>query len=299
VAGLVTAATVNSLGHEAVIATGVEDAWVALRDGGADVLLIDWVMPEGGGRELCRRIRAEPDEDYAYVAVLSSVSDRGDVMAAMEAGADDYIVKPLDREDLAVRLVVASRVTQLHRRLAHHRHELRRLREEEALAARTDSLTGLGNRRAMDEELATLAARDRRYGHRYWLMLCDLDRFKEYNDLNGHPAGDDVLVAVAGALHGGLRAGDGVFRYGGEEFLAVLAEGSLESALETAERLRARIEGLRIQHPLNPPAGVVTISIGLTKLAGSLGPAVDRADGALYDAKAGRNRVAWRPDTGE
>jgi diguanylate cyclase (GGDEF)-like protein len=189
---------------------------------------------------------------------------------------------------------VASRVTLLHRRLAHHRHELRRLHREEAVAARTDSLTGLRNRRSMDEELATLAARDRRYGHHYWLMLCDLDRFKEYNDQYGHRAGDEVLATVAGALRQGLREGDSVFRYGGEEFLAVLAEASLESALEAAERLRRQVEGLGIQHGLNPPSGVVTISVGLTALGGSVDMAVERADTALYAAKVGRNQVTWR-----
>jgi diguanylate cyclase (GGDEF)-like protein len=218
-------------------------------------------------------------------------------MAAMEAGADDYIAKPLDQADLAVRLVVASRVTMLHRRLAHHRHELRRLHREEALAARTDSLTGLGNRRAMDEDLASLAARARRYEHRYWLLLCDLDRFKEYNDEYGHPAGDSVLTAVAGVLSHGLREGDSVFRYGGEEFLAVLTEAALESALETAERIRRQVASLRIPHRLNPPSGLVTISAGLTALTGSVATAVERADAALYAAKVERNQVAWRLET--
>ncbi|HYT39894.1 MAG TPA: diguanylate cyclase [Acidimicrobiia bacterium] len=297
VARLVAGATVTSLGHEAVLAASGEEAWAAYGEGGADVVLTDWIMPGVDGRELCRRIRAEPDGSYTYIAVVSSVSDRGDAMAAMEAGADDYIAKPLDPADLAVRLVVASRVTVLHRRLAHHRHELRRLHREEAVNARTDSLTGLGNRRSMDEELVRLAARDRRYGHHYWLMLCDLDRFKGYNDHYGHPAGDAVLAAVADALRNGLRDADSLFRYGGEEFLAVLTEASLESALETAERLRRQVEGLQILHQRNAPWGMVTMSVGLTALAGSVDMAVERADTALYVAKAGRNRVAWRLET--
>jgi diguanylate cyclase (GGDEF)-like protein len=297
VARLAAGAAVTSLGHDAVLAAGGEDAWAAYGHGGADVVLTDWTMPGVDGRELCRRIRAEPDGSYTYIAVVSSVSDRGDAMAAMEAGADDYIAKPLDQADLAVRLVVARRVTLLHRRLAHHRQELRRLHREEAVVARTDSLTGLGNRRSMDEELATLAARARRYEHHYWLMLCDLDRFKDFNDEYGHRAGDDVLAAVAGALRRGVREGDSVFRYGGEEFLAVLTEASLESALETAERLRRQVEGLQIPHRLNQPSGLVTISVGLTALGGSVGMAVGRADIALYAAKVGRNQVAWRLET--
>jgi diguanylate cyclase (GGDEF)-like protein len=294
VARLVAGAAVTNLGHEAVLAASGEEAWAAYGERGADVLLTDWVMPGVDGRELCRRIRAEPEGSYTYIAVVSSVSDRGDAMAAMEAGADDYIAKPLDPSDLAVRLVVASRVTLLHRRLAHHRHELRRLHREEALAARTDTLTGLGNRRSMNEDLAILAARARRYEHQYWLMLCDLDRFKSYNDQHGHPAGDGVLAAVAGALRQSLREGDSLFRYGGEEFLAVLTETSLESALEAAERLRRGVEGLGIPHGLNLPSGMVTISAGLTALTGSVLTAVTRADRALYAAKVGRNQVAWR-----
>jgi diguanylate cyclase (GGDEF)-like protein len=297
VARLVAGAAVISLGHEAVLAASGDEAWAAYVERGADVMLTDWVMPGVDGRELCRRIRAEPDGSYTYIVVVSSVSDRGDAMAAMEAGADDYIAKPLDPADLAVRLVVATRVTLLHRRLAHHRHELRRLHRQEALAARTDPLTGLGNRRSMDEDLVVLTARARRYEHHYWLMLCDLDRFKEYNDQHGHPAGDTVLAAVAGALRQSLRAGDSLFRYGGEEFLAVLTETSLESAMETAERLRHRVEGLGIPHELNPPSGMVTISAGLTALTGSVDMAVARADSALYAAKVGRNRVAWRLET--
>jgi two-component system, cell cycle response regulator len=294
VARLAAGAAVTSLGHTAVLAAGGEEAWAAYGEGGIDVVLTDWMMSGVNGRELCRRIRAEPDGPYAYIIVVSSVSDRVDAMAAMEAGADDYVAKPLELPDLAVRLVVARRVTVLHRRLAHHRHELRRLHREEAVAARTDSLTGLGNRRAMDEELAALAARARRYDHRYWLLLCDLDRFKDYNDGYGHPSGDEVLTTVAAALRHGLREGDPVFRYGGEEFLAVLTEASLDSALETAERLRGRVESLRIPHRLNEPSGFVTISVGLTALTGSVATAVERADNALYAAKGERNRVAWR-----
>jgi diguanylate cyclase (GGDEF)-like protein len=300
VARLVAGAAVISLGHEAVLAASGEEAWAAYGERGADVVLTDWVMPGVDGRELCRRIRAEPDGCYTYIVVVSSVSDRGDAMAAMaamEAGADDYIAKPLDPADLAVRLVVATRVTGLHRRLAHHRHELRRLHRQEALAARTDPLTGLGNRRSMDEELVILAARTRRYEHRYWLMLCDIDRFKGYNDEHGHPAGDSVLASVAGALRQSLREGDSLFRYGGEEFLAVLTETSLESALETAERLRQRVEGLGIPHELNPPFGILTISAGLTALTGPVEMAVARADSALYAAKVGRNQIAWRLET--
>ena len=273
VARLVAGSVVASLGHE--------------------VVLTDWVMPGVDGRELCRRIRTRPRGSYTYIGVVTSLSARAEAMAAMEAGADDYISKPLDPGDLAVRLVVATRVTELHRRLLWKRQELLQLHRTEALAARTDALTGLGNRRCMNDELASLAARDTRYGHRYWLLLCDIDRFKNYNDRYGHLGGDKALGAVATTLRQGLRRADSMFRYGGEEFLAVLTEESLDGARDTAERLRREVEGLRIPHALNPPTSVVTISAGLTALTGPVEEALARADTALYSAKVGRNQIAW------
>jgi PleD family two-component response regulator len=136
-------------------------------------------------------------------------------------GADDYLVKPVDLFDLRSRLIAAQRVTGLHAELARHRAEVAHL-------ARHDPLTQLGNRRSLDEDLTVLHARSLRYGRSYGLAICDIDCFKAYNDTVGHQAGDRALAAVAATIARQVRAGDGVYRYGGEEFVLVLPEQTLD-----------------------------------------------------------------------
>jgi diguanylate cyclase (GGDEF)-like protein len=186
----------------------------------------------------------------------------------MKAGADDYLSKPLDREQLQVRLIAASRVTSLHRQLNEQKAELEKLNEELFASARRDTLTGLGNRLRMREDLETLSAWLERYGHGCCLMLCDIDFFKSYNDTYGHLAGDEVLKRVARVVSENLRKGDAAYRYGGEEVLIALPEQSLQAASIVAERLRCGVEELAISHSIKkaPPPHVVTISLGLAAL---------------------------------
>jgi two-component system chemotaxis response regulator CheY len=206
----------------------------------------------------------------------------------MEAGADDYLTKPLDPVALETRLLAARRVTSLHLQLGDHRRQLAEL-------ARIDPLTNLGNRRSLGEDLAVLHARSRRYGRSYSLALLDVDHFKAYNDTYGHPAGDEALRAVASTLAVHARHTDGVYRYGGEEFLMVLPEQAPPGAIVVVERVRRAVEGLAIRHAAGV-AGVLTVSVGLA----AFHPGRDvtgeelmkEADLALYDAKtAGRNAV--------
>ena len=173
--------------------------------------------------------------------------------------------------------------------------ELERLNEELAQQARRDPLTGLGNRLRLEEDLAVYDARRVRHGHSYCVLLCDIDRFKALNDRGGHQAGDRVLCDVAGALRRESRSSDGVYRYGGEEFLVLLAESDLDGAVTVAERMRRAIHDLGIEHAGNEP-GVVTISIGAAQCPRGdrtdPADAITRADQALYLAKAqGRDRV--------
>jgi diguanylate cyclase (GGDEF)-like protein/PAS domain S-box-containing protein len=173
--------------------------------------------------------------------------------------------------------------------------ELQRLNAALADQARRDPLTGLGNRLRLDEDLLTYDARRVRYGHSYCVLLCDIDRFKALNDRHGHQAGDRVLCAVADTLRRESRTSDAVYRYGGEEFLVLLAEQTLEPALNVGERLRQAIHRLGLAHEDNEP-GVVTISIGAAQCPRGdrtdPADAIQRADEALYTAKAhGRNRV--------
>jgi diguanylate cyclase (GGDEF)-like protein len=216
----------------------------------------------------------------------------------MEAGADDYLTKPFDRDALEARMIVAERVTKLHARLAEQQRELERLNSELFTQARRDPLLGrVGNRLAMREDLDRVEHRVERYRHSYAVALCDIDRFKSYNDSVGHQAGDDVLRAIAGSLVANCRRDDAVYRYGGEELLVLLTEQDAESAGIAAERMRAAVESLGIPHPGLDPPGVVTISIGVAAGRGDDDGGADAtltsADAELYRAKqAGRNRGA-------
>jgi diguanylate cyclase (GGDEF)-like protein len=289
VSRLLVTTIVERLGHECVPADDGESAWRQFDEHKPDVLITDRMMPGIDGLELCRRIRADPRAGYTYIVLVTALGERDEVMRGMEAGADDYLVKPVDPIDLKPRLIAAQRVTDLHAELARSRAELARL-------ARTDPLTQLANRRSLDDDLRLLHARSERYGRSYCLAMCDVDRFKVYNDTYGHQAGDDALRAVAGRIAAEVRSGDGVYRYGGEELLLVLPEQTLETGLIAVERVRVAVEQLAIPH-VGGPGGVLTMSIGLAAFrpGDEVTPdqLLEQADGALYQAKSsGRNRVA-------
>ncbi|GAB4098256.1 GGDEF domain-containing response regulator [Sinomonas halotolerans] len=290
---LVAQAAVERPGHECLVADDGDSAWEMFQRYEPHVVVTDLVMPGMDGLELCRAIRAHGQEAYTYLMVLTSFNAREDVLAGLEAGADDYVAKPLDPFVLHSRLLVAQRVTSLHAQLARYRAVL-------SEQARTDPLTGLPNRLKLTEDLDTLHERAERYGQDYALAMCDVDRFKEYNDTYGHQAGDRVLQEVAAALAGGSRRGDGVYRFGGEEFLLVLPNQSWAGAKAATERARASIEALAIAHS-GSPAGVVTVSAGASAYTQGHRPDLDtmlaEADRALYAAKAaGRNTVALSED---
>ena len=290
---------VQRLGHDVLAAEDGKAAWDLYREtSDVDVIISDWMMPGADGLELCRRIRTAEKRDgqgYTYFIFLTALGDRKHLLQGLESGADDYLSKPLDRDDLGVRLTSALRVTDLHRRLAFQNEELERLNRMLFEQSRTDPLTSLGNRLSLREDLEVLRDRAERYGHRYAVVLCDVDHFKAYNDRYGHLAGDDVLRRVAATISSSLRAGDSAYRYGGEEFLMILPEQRTEAALATADRLRRAVEDLGIPHAGGTPLGVVTISGGVATSGGveDADALLKAADTALYAAKkAGRNRVS-------
>lgn len=288
------AKAVRALGHVCREAPDGERAWGMLEERRADVVISDWRMPGMSGPALCRRTRATAEEGgpYTYFILVTGLHDREHLLEGMAAGADDFQKKPVDLDELEARLVSAARVVDLHRRLAVQAKDLRRDSQTFFAASRTDTLTGLGNRLRMDEELAAARARADRYGHHYCLAICDVDNFKSFNDTLGHLAGDVALRRVAEAFREELRAGDSVYRYGGEEFVLLLPEQSLSEGVLAIERIRAAIEKLAIP----APRGVLTVSAGVAELEGDVDDTVEgwiaRADAALYEAKAhGRNRV--------
>jgi len=292
---LIAEVMLKTLGHDSLIVANGTDAWEAFVSWHPDTVISDLMMPGMTGLDLCRAIRSHPRGASTYFIVVTRLGALHEVHQGMIAGADDYLVKPLDTDDLEGRLIAATRVTSLHRQMVDHSTELEAVNHDLADLARRDPLTGLGNRRALEEDLELLEARVNRYGHRYCMALLDVDHFKSYNDTHGHQAGDVALQKVAAQLTAQARGGDEIYRYGGDEFLCIFPEQSMTSGAQAVQRMRVGLERLEIRRS-HSPAGVVTFSAGLAILDPEHPrPARDvlqDADEALYRAKQfGRNRV--------
>jgi two-component system chemotaxis response regulator CheY len=288
-------ATLTSVGHRFEAVVNGDQAWDAFTTGDFDVVISDWTMPGQTGLELCANIRRHPSGSYAYIILVTKHGDIDQVLEGMAAGADDYLVKPLNPESLRARLIAAGRVSSLHRELEERQATLEVLNVELAAIARRDPLTGLRNRRALDEDIAVLEALVARYGHRYCMAVVDVDHFKAYNDTYGHQAGDHALETLAKVLQANARTGDALYRYGGEEFLCIFPEQSLATGAQAVERMRIALEKLAIPH-VESATGVLTISAGMAILEPGetrpLSEVLGEADASLYRAKAlGRNRI--------
>ena len=291
----ILSAAVASWGLEPVVANDGAQAWEMLQaPGTCDLVIVDWMMPGIDGIELCQRIRRTPSLAATYVLLLTGRSSRADLVAGLDAGADDYMVKPIDPEELRARVQVGVRVATLQRRLAEQVAELASARDHLARIASTDALTELYSRRGWFELAATEFSRSRRYGRAVSLLLIDLDYFKRVNDTFGHDAGDRLLQTFAAMLRVECRQSDVVGRIGGEEFAILLPETSIHAAQRLAERICIASRGLK----LATAAGEIacTTSIGIGELGGedfTIDDVMRRADAALYEAKRG-GRDQWR-----
>ena len=245
-------------GHEVILAEDGDAAWAEYRSAAPEVVIADWMMPGSDGLELCRRIRTEPANPYTYIVVVTGRAASADALEAMKAGADDHLPKPFTVESLEARLVAASRLTLLHQELAEEAPRLRDLAEELPV------LTTIDNRRLLITDLEALADRTRRYGHRYWLAVLEIDRLDRYRQYHGAPATQQVLERVGSLLQRQSRAGDSVHFLGEAQFLLVLPEQDDRSVQRAAARLRRAVEAMGISHVHNPPKKVVTVSMGLS-----------------------------------
>ena len=263
------------------------EAFQMYRDKTPNIVITDWIMPDFSGLELCERIRSEKAFPYTYVILMTSNTEKDGVVRGLQAGADDYLVKPFDANEMLARIGVGRRIVDLHRRLEDKSAKLEEV-------ARTDVLTGLPNRRAIEEWANKEVKGAARHGFPVWVVLGDLDGFKEINDTFGHEAGDTVLRTFADTLRKLTRISDMCGRLGGDEFLIVISHVSADNIELAINRFRELFAALSF-----PFAGK-SISISATfGVAGSesgnlsdFDALVRKADEMLYEAKrAGRNCV--------
>jgi diguanylate cyclase (GGDEF)-like protein len=271
----------------------------------ADVLVTDLMMPGLDGIGLCRAIRSDAGGAMTYVVLLTGSGDHDKLVEAFDAGADDFVQKPIVRREFEARLRAARRVVTLQRQLARDAERLREtnarleaLNRQLATVALTDSLTGLPNRRHLLERLRQDWSQALRKGLDFCIVFVDIDHFKNVNDVRGHDAGDIVLERTARVLRRSVRSEDVVGRFGGEEFLIMFTGCDGPSAVRLAERIRESLAAEQFGmggHPWH-----VTASFGVAAVRAADGldwsDVVRCADEALYQAKhLGRNRVVLQP----
>ncbi len=274
-------------GYKVIVAEdGVQAMGVLMEDNSPSLAVLDWMMPGVDGLEICRHIRKQTNKPYIYILLITAKRQKKDLVEAMEAGADDFISKPPDKNELRMRLRAGKRIITLQNELRHQTTH--------------DFLTGIWNRFAVMTMLGKEMNRAKRNKNSLSVAIADIDKFKVINDRFGHQVGDAVICEVADRLSSSLRSYDAVCRYGGEEFLLLFPECNEESAVKIAEKVRLAI----CEKQIKTPKGLlsVTVSLGVTTARPDKQVGVDDiiriADEALYKAKAcGRNRVevasAW------
>lgn len=280
-------AALRDMGYDVVVVDNGQDAWEVLQEGEARIALIDWVMPGLDGIEICRRAREAGMLGYVYVIVVTGRDQTEDVVAALDAGADDCVTKPFRPEELSARVGTGIRIVMLERALRETQDELR-------LIATRDELTKVWNRPAILRLLEGEVNRSRREYKPFAIALVDIDHFKQVNDRLGHLAGDVVLAEVASRLTSACRSYDRVGRYGGEEMVVLMPGCESDAAFDVSERLRCAVSACDILTPEG--AASVTVSVGAAsnqdRLNVSSTVMVRAADRALYESKGnGRNRV--------
>lgn len=292
-------------GHHVVSASNGVEALSLIEKERPQLIVTDWLMPQMDGIALCRELRSKPENRSIYVIIVTMQESSDKLVEAFEAGADDYLNKPITPKVFFARLRAGQRVVQLQEELAFDREQLMRFSAELSAAnerlqgqALSDALTGLPNRRFAMERLEQEWALTKRGDRALSCLMVDVDHFKSINDRYGHQVGDDALKLVADTLRRAARTQDVVCRYGGEEFLVICPDTDAQAAVLCAERLRTNVaaQGLHLQgggeHKMTVSIGVAEKSEAITTLEALL----IRADNNLYAAKeAGRNRTIIDP----
>jgi diguanylate cyclase (GGDEF)-like protein len=258
-----------------------------LQPDGPQLALLDWMMPVMQGPEVCREVRRRRTNQHVHILILTSKSSKQDIVEGLNAGADDYLIKPFDPAELKARLRTGLRILDLEDRLIEAREEMR-------FKANHDPLTGLLNRGAIVEHMERELMRTAREGGSTTVLMADIDHFKTVNDNYGHPAGDEVLREVARILLRSCRGYDRVGRCGGEEFLVVMSNCDIKVSLGRAEEIRRSVEAATIETPYASLRVTVSLGVLMTLTAPdlSLNELLNETDLALYRAKRdGRNCV--------
>jgi diguanylate cyclase (GGDEF)-like protein len=275
-------------GYNAIAVEDGDEAWRELKSPDAPRLaLLDWMMPGQNGVDICRNLRKQRPEPYTYILLLTARDAKESVVEGLESGADDYLTKPFNPQELKARIRVGLRLLELEDNLVQAREMMR-------FKATHDTLTGVWNRGAILETMEREVWRSRREGISLGVLILDLDHFKSVNDNYGHIAGDSVLREVTRRMQTDVRPYDAVGRYGGEEFLVLLPGCNREVTSVTAERLRKIISDL----PIETATGSLKMTTSIGAVATGDWPQnapsqiLQMADSALYRAKnEGRDRT--------
>lgn len=287
-------ARLEARGYTVTGAFDGQDALEAVDREVPDLILLDWMMPRLDGMEVVRRLKANKDLPFIPIIMQTALDSTENKVEGLDAGADDYITKPINFAELEARVKSLLRIKKLQEALESREADLEKANEKLTEISMTDGLTGVDNRRALERRLKDQFEHSLRLNEPVAVVMCDIDKFKSVNDTYGHQAGDEVLKQFAQILMGEAREIDRVGRYGGEEFLLLLPGTVLDAAVTFAERVREKIE----QHTFSYDGGTLsrTMSCGV---AACPHPRIESRDGlikaadeALYVAKeTGRNRV--------
>lgn len=274
-------------GYEVIAAPNGTEALRTLEgEDSPRLAVLDWMMPGMEGPQVCRRVRECQDRPYVYILLLTARNQKTDLLMGLEAGADDYLTKPFDSQELRARLHVGRRILNLQDNLIAAREELR-------FSATHDALTGIPNRAVILDAVHREHSRQLREGGSFGLILVDLDHFKSINDTRGHLCGDAVLREAASRIMTSVRDYDAVGRYGGEEFLVVVPASTSATTLRVAERIRRTIEGKPVVTDGGELSVTASLGVAVSNEDRRKDPDVllQAADEALYRAKrSGRNR---------